>query len=112
MKYLLKVKIDIIQLDVKCNKQLVKQVKYNTWHTHRIYIYSGGLSIAVPGQIAGYAEAHKRYGTLPWSQLVEPAIRMSEEGFMVNKFLEYVVETDKTSIMEHPNLRLVIILTW
>ncbi|KAK2164993.1 hypothetical protein LSH36_56g00012 [Paralvinella palmiformis] len=65
----------------------------------------GGLSIAVPGQIAGYAEAHKRYGTLPWSQLVEPAIRMSEEGFMVNKFLQYVVETDKTSIMEHPNLR-------
>lgn len=43
----------------------------------------GHLSVGVPGSVAGFWEAHKRYGTLPWSQLLAPAIRLAEEGFEV-----------------------------
>jgi gamma-glutamyltranspeptidase/glutathione hydrolase len=47
----------------------------------------GHLAVGVPGSVAGFWEAHQRYGTLPWSQLVAPAIRMAEEGFEVSEHL-------------------------
>ncbi len=39
------------------------------------------LAIGVPGTVAGFALAHKKYGKLPWARLVEPAIRLAEKGF-------------------------------
>jgi gamma-glutamyltranspeptidase / glutathione hydrolase len=41
----------------------------------------GAASCAVPGTIAGLDEAHRRYGTLPWATLAEPAIAAAREGF-------------------------------
>lgn len=38
----------------------------------------GGLSVGVPGELRGLAEAHRRWGTLPWKRLVEPAARLAE----------------------------------
>ena len=43
----------------------------------------GHLAVGVPGSVAGFWEAHKRYGTLPWSELLAPAIRMAQDGFEV-----------------------------
>ena len=34
----------------------------------------GPESVAVPGLLAGLAEAHRRWGRLPWPELVRPAI--------------------------------------
>ena len=34
----------------------------------------GSASCAVPGAVAGLAAAHRRFGTLPWRTLLEPAI--------------------------------------
>lgn len=45
----------------------------------------GHLAAGVPGSVAGLEAAHERYGTLPWAQLVEPAIRLANEGFAVAK---------------------------
>ena len=42
-----------------------------------------GLSIGVPGNVALAAQAHERYGKLPWAKLFEPAIALAE-GFIVN----------------------------
>jgi len=38
-------------------------------------------STGVPGTVAGLALAHERLGVLPWSLLVQPAVRLAEEGF-------------------------------
>jgi gamma-glutamyltranspeptidase / glutathione hydrolase len=43
----------------------------------------GHLAVGVPGTVAGFWEAHKRYGSLPWKDLVMPAVRIAEEGFEV-----------------------------
>jgi gamma-glutamyltranspeptidase/glutathione hydrolase len=42
----------------------------------------GGQAVGVPGTVAGFWEAHQRYGSLPWKDLVAPAIKLAEEGFM------------------------------
>lgn len=40
----------------------------------------GEGSVAVPGLVAGLEEAHRRFGSVPWPQLVEPAIELAERG--------------------------------
>ncbi len=46
---------------------------------------NGGLSVGVPGTVAGLVAAHKRWGTRPWAELVEPAIRLAEVGVVVSE---------------------------
>ncbi len=46
----------------------------------------GHLSVAVPGTPAGMWEAHRRFGSLPWNELVQPAVALAE-GFVVDDFL-------------------------
>ena len=43
----------------------------------------GGLAVAVPGAMRGYAELARRFGTRPLSRLTEPAARLAERGFRI-----------------------------
>src|SRR5512138_1979520 len=43
----------------------------------------GGLAVAVPGAVKGYATLARRFGTRPLPALVEPAARIAERGFRV-----------------------------
>jgi len=45
----------------------------------------GVLAAGTPGTIAGLAALHDRYGQLPWSQVVAPAIQAAETGFRVSE---------------------------
>jgi gamma-glutamyltranspeptidase/glutathione hydrolase len=42
----------------------------------------GGQAAAVPGTVAGFWQAHQRFGSLPWRELVEPAIALARDGFV------------------------------
>jgi gamma-glutamyltranspeptidase / glutathione hydrolase len=42
----------------------------------------GDGSVAVPGLLQGLVEAHRRFASLPWVELVEPAIALAHEGFV------------------------------
>ena len=37
----------------------------------------------VPGAVAGMAEAHKKYGKMKWADLVQPAIDLARNGFVI-----------------------------
>lgn len=50
-------------------------------------VVPGGLSTGVPGVIAMFDMAHKKYGRLPWARLFAPAIRLAEKGFPVGRKL-------------------------
>ena len=41
------------------------------------------LASGVPGTVAGFWHAHQQYGRLPWSRLLEPAIKLASEGIVV-----------------------------
>lgn len=48
-------------------------------HTHKI--------VGVPGSVRGMAEAHRRYGMLPWKTLVAPAAKLATDGFEMDRHL-------------------------
>ncbi|XP_050099867.1 glutathione hydrolase 1 proenzyme-like [Anopheles aquasalis] len=47
----------------------------------------GPLSVAVPGELKGYWEAHKRFGALPWADLVKPSLELCRRGIPITKHM-------------------------
>lgn len=45
----------------------------------------GHLAAGVPGSVAGMVQAHERFGKLPWTELLAPAILLAENGFTVSQ---------------------------
>lgn len=41
--------------------------------------------VGVPGTVRGLALAHERFGRLTWKELVEPAVKLAKEGFVVER---------------------------
>src|SRR5436190_15576984 len=48
---------------------------------------TGYLAPGVPGTVRGLAAAHKRFGKLPWKDLVMPAVELAEKGFALSDAL-------------------------
>lgn len=48
---------------------------------------TGPGSVTVPGAVAAWVDAHERYGSMPLTRLMEPAIRYAREGFPVSSRL-------------------------
>ena len=45
----------------------------------------GALAVGVPGTVAGMEAAHKKYGTLDWKTLIQPAIDLAQNGFPITQ---------------------------
>jgi gamma-glutamyltranspeptidase/glutathione hydrolase len=48
---------------------------------------AGWLAPGVPGTVRGLELAHKRFGKLPWADVVKPAARLASGGFPLSKAL-------------------------
>lgn len=63
---------------------------------------TGALSVAVPGELKGYWELHKKYGKLKWSELVTPSIELSRNGFKLTEFLAITIRNYETLMKNSP----------
>ena len=47
----------------------------------------GYLASGVPGTVAGLWSVHQRFGSMRWSELIEPAIKLAEDGFEITPYM-------------------------
>ncbi|BAY24678.1 gamma-glutamyltransferase [Calothrix sp. NIES-2100] len=70
---------------------------------------NGYLAVATPGTIAGMYEVHRRYGKLPWREVVKPAIALAQDGFTLSNLVTYrslpAYENRKQIILGNPAAR-------
>ncbi|MGE0443010.1 MAG: gamma-glutamyltransferase [Gemmatimonadales bacterium] len=64
--------------------------------------WTGHLASGVPGAVAGLAEAHRRFGKLPWPDLVEPAIALARDGFPVDEYRNRSIGGDSARLRRFP----------
>ncbi|KAG6845392.1 hypothetical protein H0H87_009739 [Tephrocybe sp. NHM501043] len=62
----------------------------------------GGLSVAVPGEVLGLEEAHRRWAKLPWARLVRPAIELAK-GWEVDRELGRRIPWYSTLMLNNPD---------
>ncbi|XP_066588884.1 glutathione hydrolase 1 proenzyme-like [Prorops nasuta] len=69
----------------------------------------GGRAVAVPGEILGYREAWKKFGSLPWAELFQPAIKLCHEGSRINGYLAAYLKQKEALIRASPSLAEILI---
>jgi gamma-glutamyltranspeptidase/glutathione hydrolase len=62
----------------------------------------GYLAVAVPGALAGWCHARDRFGSLPLSELVQPAIRQARQGYTATPYLLQNVESEQEALARFP----------
>ena len=65
---------------------------------------TGGLAVAVPGEVAGLAQAHRRFGSMPMQVLMAPAIRLAANGFPLDATLRYAIDRQQGAIRKFSDL--------
>ena len=58
-----------------------------------------------PGSVAGLVEAHKTLGRLPFADVIEPAIRLAREGFVVDEYRSQSIASDSVRLSSFPASR-------
>jgi gamma-glutamyltranspeptidase/glutathione hydrolase len=74
--------------------------KNDTWYSAKV--------VGVPGTVRGLALAHAKFGRLPWKELVIPAVKLAEEGFVVDAPLARSLNAVVDSSSDFPELRRVL----
>ncbi|XP_054010591.1 glutathione hydrolase 1 proenzyme-like [Hylaeus anthracinus] len=69
----------------------------------------GGLAIAVPGELYGYWEAHKKYGKILWYDLFQPSIALCKTGSLVNNYLSAYLSARESRIKAESSLAEILI---
>lgn len=62
----------------------------------------GVLPISVPGCVDGWFELHGKFGKLPFSRLMEPAVRYAREGFAVTEIIAAGWKSGETVFRDQP----------
>jgi gamma-glutamyltranspeptidase/glutathione hydrolase len=69
----------------------------------------GYLAVATPGTVAGMYAVHRRYGKLPWQEVVKPAISLAKNGFIISDRVSWrsfsAYEFRKKTILNNPSAK-------
>src|SRR3954471_9786918 len=66
---------------------------------------TGHFAAGVPGAVAGFTEAHRRFGRLPFATVIGPAIRLANEGFEVDEYRSRSIGEDSVRLVQFPASR-------
>ncbi|WP_226999757.1 gamma-glutamyltransferase [Microbulbifer aggregans] len=65
----------------------------------------GPLPVSVPGAVDGWYELHGKFGRLPMSKILQPAIDYAESGFPVTQLVAYYWGRSVPRLQEFPGFR-------
>ncbi|MCC5660446.1 gamma-glutamyltransferase [Nostoc sp. XA010] len=70
---------------------------------------NGYLAVGTPGTVAGLYELHRRYGKLPWQEVMKPAIALAKDGFILGDVATWrslqTNQSRKEAILNNPAAR-------
>ncbi len=61
----------------------------------------GPLPVSVPGAVDGWDQLHKKFGRLPLSALLEPAIKYAEQGFPVTELIAFYMAAGARNLSKY-----------
>jgi len=65
----------------------------------------GPLPVSVPGAVDGWFTLHGRYGRLPMTEILAPAIQYAKDGFPVSEVIAHYFESNERRIGEYPGFK-------
>jgi len=72
----------------------------------------GAMAIGVPGTVAGLFATHKKFGTLPISELIQPAIDLAKKGVIVTKKQAKRLQKYRTDFIEVNGKEILLSKNW
>jgi gamma-glutamyltranspeptidase / glutathione hydrolase len=65
----------------------------------------GWRSPGVPGSVAGFEAAYKKFGSKPWAALLDPAVKLASDGFIVSPHFAASLAAPKNNLQLDPESR-------
>jgi gamma-glutamyltranspeptidase/glutathione hydrolase len=63
----------------------------------------GPLSIAVPADVAGLGLLHARFGSLPWRELLQPAVALARQGLVIDWYACLSIAAHARELRQFPS---------
>jgi len=64
----------------------------------------GHLASGVPGSVDGMVEAHKKFGSLPWNELLQPSIDIAKSGFPISSKEATALNSIKETLLKNSSI--------
>jgi len=72
----------------------------------------GAMAVGVPGTVAGLFEIHRKFGTIPFEKLIQPAIDLAEKGVVVTEKQAKRLARYRTFFKEANNRKIFLDTVW
>ncbi len=65
----------------------------------------GGRSVGTPGTVKLLWDTHQKYGKLKWKKIIEPVIKLAEQGFAISPRLASLIAGDSERLSRFPQAK-------
>ncbi len=72
--------------------------------------FKGHLAAGVPGTVDGMVQLHQKYGSMPWTELVQPAVELAAKGFPLTRKEAKKLNDEQSDFIKYNTLRPAFIL--
>lgn len=77
--------VTVINYREKAPSEATPDMFIDEGKVNNVWRKSHGLAVAVPGALSGWTYALRKYGTMALSDVIQEAVKIAEEGFLVSK---------------------------